>query len=53
MKPVVEEIIQWATENAFNLESQDGTAYIAIDYEEMSAKFAEWLEKEKTYKNKK
>lgn len=47
MKTVLQELIQWTIENAFNVESQDGTTYIAIDHEEMRAKFDEWLEKEK------
>ena len=41
---VVKEIIKWAIENAFNVETKDGTRYIATDYEEMRKKFDEWLE---------
>jgi hypothetical protein len=44
---VLQEIIQWTIENAFNVEGQDGNEYIAIDHEEMRAKFDEWLQKEK------
>jgi len=47
MKTVLQEIIQWTIENAFNVEAQDGTTYIVIDYEEMRTKFDEWLEKER------
>lgn len=47
MKTVLQELIQWTIENAFNVEAQDGTNYIAIDYEEMRTKFDTWLEKEK------
>jgi len=46
MKTVLQDIIQWTIENAFNVEAQDGTTYIAIDHEEMRTKFDEWLEKE-------
>ena len=47
MKTVLQELIQWTIENAFNIEAQDGTNYIVIDHEEMRIKFDEWLEKEK------
>jgi len=47
MKTVLQELIQWTIENAFNVEAQDGTTYIAIDHEEMRTKFDEWLEKER------
>lgn len=47
MKTVLQELIQWTIENAFNVEAQDGTTYIAIDHEEMRNKFDEWLNKEK------
>ena len=47
MKTVLQEIIQWTIENAFNVEAQDGTNYIAIDHEEMRIKFDEWLQKDK------
>jgi 23S rRNA maturation-related 3'-5' exoribonuclease YhaM len=47
MKTVLQELIQWTIENAFNVEAQDGTTYIAIDHEEMRNKFDGWLEKEK------
>lgn len=41
------ELIKWTLENAFNIEGQDGTQYVAIDHEAMGLKFDEWLEKEK------
>jgi hypothetical protein len=47
MKTVLQEVIKWTLENAFNVEAQDGTNYIAIDHEEMRTKFDEWLEKER------
>ena len=47
MKTVLQEIIQWTIENAFNVEAHDGTKYIAIDHEEMRTKFDEWLNKER------
>jgi hypothetical protein len=47
MKTVLQELIQWTIENAFNVEAQDGTTYIAIDHEEMRTKFDEWLEEER------
>jgi len=47
MKTVLQEIIQWTIENAFNVEAQDGTNYVAIDHEEMRTKFDEWLQKDK------
>lgn len=47
MKTVLQEIIQWTIENAFNIESQSGTTYIGIDYEEMRTKFDEWIGKER------
>ena len=47
MKTVLQELIQWTIENAFNVEAQDGTHYIAIDHEEMRTKFEEWLQKER------
>lgn len=47
MKTVLQEIIQWTIENAFNVESQDGTNYIAIDHKEMRANFDKWLRKER------
>jgi hypothetical protein len=46
MKTVLQEVIQWAIENSFNIEGQDGCTYIAIDYEEMRTKFDEWIKKE-------
>ena len=46
-KTALHELIQWTIENAFNVESQDGTTYIAIDHEEMRTKFDEWLKKER------
>jgi len=47
MKTALQELIQWTIENAFNVEAQDGTTYIAIDHEEMRTKFDEWLEEER------
>jgi len=47
MKTVLQELIQWTIENAFNIEAQDGTTYIAIDHEEMRTKFDEWLKRDK------
>jgi hypothetical protein len=47
MRTVLQDVIQWTIENAFNIEGQDGTKYIAIDYEEMRERFDEWLEKER------
>ena len=43
---IVKEIIKWAIENAFNIETKEGTHYIAIDYEEMRKKFDEWMEQQ-------
>ena len=40
-------IIEWCIKNAFNVEGQDGTKYIAIDYEDMKKEFDELLAKEK------
>ncbi len=48
MKTVLQNVIQWTIENAINIESQDGTNYIAIDHEEMRTKFEQWLEEEKS-----
>jgi len=47
IKTVLQELIQWTIENAFNIKDQSGTHYIAIDCEEMRTKFDEWLQKEK------
>jgi len=47
MKTVLQDLIQWTIENAFNVEGQDGTKYIAIDFEEMRQHFEKWLEQEK------
>ena len=41
------ELIQWCILNAFNVESQDGIKYVAIDYEEMQSQMDYFLEKEK------
>lgn len=43
----MEQLIQWCIANAFNVEGQDGTKYIAIDYEDMKEKFPNLLETEK------
>jgi hypothetical protein len=47
MKTTLEKLIQWTIENAFNIETQSGEKFIAIDYEDMKENFPEWLEKEK------
>lgn len=52
-KSVVKEIIKWSIENAFNIQTKDGTHYISIDYEEMRENFDEWLEIETIILNKK
>lgn len=44
---VVQQIIQWCLQHAFNIQSQDGTNYIAVDLEEMRENFDEWLQKDK------
>lgn len=41
------ELIQWCILNAFNIEGQDGTKYVAIDYEEMRTQLDYFVEKEK------
>lgn len=40
------DLIQFCIENAFNIEGQCGTKYIAIDYEEMRKEFDALLQKE-------
>ena len=40
-------MIEWCIANAFNIEAQEGTKYVAIDYEEMRENFPKWLEIEK------
>jgi len=47
MTTALQDLIQWTIENAFNIESQSGNEYVAIDHEEMRLKFDEWLEKER------
>lgn len=47
-KTAMEQLIQWCISNAFNVEGQDGTKYIAIDYEEMKEQFDGLLEIEKS-----
>lgn len=47
MKTAMTELIEWGILNAFNIEGQDGTKYVAIDYEEMKDQFDYLLEKEK------
>ena len=47
MKTALQEVIQWTIENAFNVQAQDGSNYIAIDHEEMRLKFDEWVKKER------
>ena len=41
------ELIQWCIINAFNVESQDGTKYVTIDYEEMQSQLDYFVQKEK------
>ena len=43
----VGELIQWCILNAFNIEGQDGTKYVAIDYEEMQSQLDYFVKKEK------
>mgnify|MGYP001597489234 CR=1 FL=1 len=43
----IRELIEWCIKNAFNVESQDGIKYVAIDYEEMRKEFDALLKKEK------
>jgi hypothetical protein len=43
----MQELIDWCIENAFNVESQAGEKYVAIDYEEMKEKFDVLLELER------
>jgi hypothetical protein len=43
----INELIGWCILNAFNIESQDGTKYMAIDYEEMQSQLDYFIEKEK------
>ena len=47
MKTVLQEINEWTTENAFNVEAQDGEKYVVVDIGEMRKKFDEWVKKEK------
>lgn len=47
MKTALQELIDWCISNAFNIEGQDGTRYIAIDYEEMRENFDNLLSKER------
>lgn len=41
-KTGLEKAIQWCIENAFNIEGQDGTKYVAIDYEDLRTNFDKW-----------
>lgn len=43
----MQKLIDWATENAFNVTAEDGTTYIAIDAEEMRLNYDMWLLEEK------
>lgn len=47
MTTSLQDLIQWTIENAFNIEGQDGTKYVAIDHEELRQHFDKWLQKEK------
>ena len=47
MKTVLQEINEWTTENAFNVEAQDGEEYVVVDIGEMRKEFDEWVKKEK------
>lgn len=47
MNTVLQDLIQWTNNYSFNIEDDFGVNYVVIDHEEMSLKFAEWLEKER------
>lgn len=47
MKTAMQELIQFAIENAFNITDESGVRYVVIDYEEMKLQFDNLLEKEK------
>jgi len=47
MTTALQDLIQWTIENAFNIESQSGNEYVAIDHEELRKHFDGWLEKER------
>jgi hypothetical protein len=50
MKTPIKTVIEWVTNNAFNIEGQCGTKYVVIDAEEMQKEFDKWLEMEKPKK---
>jgi hypothetical protein len=39
MKTPIQTLIDYCIKNAFNIEGQDGTKYIAIDYDELKLNF--------------
>lgn len=47
MKTILQEVVQWTIENAFNVTAQDGSTYVAVDHEEMRKMFDEWIERDK------
>jgi broad-specificity NMP kinase len=47
MQTALQELEEWCIANAFNIEGQDGTKYLAIDYEEMRQLFDNLLAQEK------
>lgn len=46
-KTAMQQLIEFCISEAFNVEGQDGTKYLAIDYEELRERFPELLEKER------
>jgi hypothetical protein len=47
MKTPVKTIIQYIIENAFNVETQAGVKFIAVDGEDMRENYEEWLDLER------
>jgi hypothetical protein len=47
MQTALNDLIEWCTVNAFNIEGQDGTEYLAIDYDDMRKLFDSLLAKER------
>ena len=43
----MQELVDWCIKNAFNIESQSGNEYVAIDYEEMRKEFDRLIELER------
>lgn len=41
MKTILQELIQWSTENSFNIEGQDGVERIVVDSKELHFKLIE------------